>query len=217
MQRREFITLVGGAAAAWPVVVTAAQEAGKGYRIAYLGSSSPAASGRYVAGFLDTLRGLGYTEGQNFVITYRWAEGKFDQLPTLVDELLRDKPDIIVGFGGPQLAIAVKSATSTLPAVILTNDPVAEGLVESLARPGGNLTGVSLLQEEATPALEPLRMAKKLDPYRETARVALEPWLVEAALARLSQPLSPADQRIVVKATRTPRKVRWPEWWSENS
>jgi hypothetical protein len=58
-------------------------------------------------------------------------------------------------------------------------------------------------------------MVKKLDPYRETARIALEPWLVEAALARLSQPLSPADQRIVVKATRTPHKVRWPEWWSE--
>jgi hypothetical protein len=66
-----------------------------------------------------------------------------------------------------------------------------------------------------TSALEPLRMVKKLDPYRETARIALEPWLVEAALARLSQPLSPADQRIVVKATRTPHKVRWPEWWSE--
>jgi hypothetical protein len=67
-----------------------------------------------------------------------------------------------------------------------------------------------------TSALEPLRMARKLDPYRETARMALEPWLVEAALARLSQPLSPVDQRIVVKATRTPRKVRWPKWWSEN-
>ena len=67
-----------------------------------------------------------------------------------------------------------------------------------------------------TSALEPLRMAKKLDPYRETARMALEPWLVEAALARLAQPLSPADQRIVVKATRTPHKVRWPEWWSEH-
>ena len=65
-------------------------------------------------------------------------------------------------------------------------------------------------------ALMPLRMAKKLDPYRETARMALEPWLVEAALARLSQPLSPADQRIVMKATRTPQKVRWPEWWSEH-
>jgi Family of unknown function (DUF5681) len=67
-----------------------------------------------------------------------------------------------------------------------------------------------------TPALESLRMAEKLDPYRETARMALEPWLVEAALARLTEPLSPADQRIVVKATRTPHKVRWPEWWGEH-
>jgi hypothetical protein len=67
-----------------------------------------------------------------------------------------------------------------------------------------------------TSALEPLRMAKKLDRYRETARIVLEPWIVEAALARLPQPLSPADQRIVVNATRTPRKVRWPEWWSEH-
>jgi hypothetical protein len=67
-----------------------------------------------------------------------------------------------------------------------------------------------------TSALEPLRRARKLDPYRETARMALEPWLVEAALARLPEPLSPADQRIVVKATRTPRKVQWPEWWSEH-
>ena len=68
-----------------------------------------------------------------------------------------------------------------------------------------------------TGALEALRMAKKLDPYGETARMALEPWLVEAALARLPQPLSPADQRTVMKATRTPHKVRWPEWWSEQS
>jgi len=66
-----------------------------------------------------------------------------------------------------------------------------------------------------TPALEPLRMARKLDPYRKTARIALEPWLVEAALARLPEPLSPADQRTIIEATRTPRKVRWPEWWSE--
>ena len=67
-----------------------------------------------------------------------------------------------------------------------------------------------------TLALEPLRMAKKADSYRETARMVLEPWLVQAALARLPQPLSPADQRIIVKATRTPHKVRWPEWWSEH-
>jgi hypothetical protein len=67
-----------------------------------------------------------------------------------------------------------------------------------------------------TSALEPLRMAKKLDPYRETSRIALEPWLVEVALARLDQRLSPADQLTIVKATRTPHKVRWPEWWSEH-
>jgi len=67
-----------------------------------------------------------------------------------------------------------------------------------------------------TSALEPLRMARKLDPYRETARMVLEPWLVEAALARLSRPVSRTDQRIVVKATRTPHKVRWPKWWTEN-
>jgi hypothetical protein len=67
-----------------------------------------------------------------------------------------------------------------------------------------------------TYALIPLRMAKKLDPYRETARMVLEPWLVEAALAQLAQPLSPAEQRVIVKATRTPHKVRWPEWWSEH-
>ena len=67
-----------------------------------------------------------------------------------------------------------------------------------------------------TSALEPLRMAKKLDPYRETARMVLEPWLVEAALARLGRTLSSAEQRTIVDATRTPHKVRWPEWWSEN-
>ncbi len=73
----------------------------------------------------------------------------------------------------------------------------------------------SVAPGSVTSALEPLRMATKLDPYRETARMALEPWLVEAALARFGRTLSPADQRIIVKATRTPQKVRWPEWWSE--
>jgi hypothetical protein len=78
------------------------------------------------------------------------------------------------------------------------------------------ITRVIIDPGSVTSALEPLRMARKLDPYRETARIALEPWLVEAALARLAQTLSPADQRIIVKATRTPHKVRWPEWWSEH-
>ena len=75
---------------------------------------------------------------------------------------------------------------------------------------------VSVAPGSVTSALEPLRMARKLDPYRETARIALEPWLVEAALARLGRTLSPAEQRTIINATRTPHKVRWPEWWSEN-
>jgi hypothetical protein len=85
---------------------------------------------------------------------------------------------------------------------------------------GGRLISVIVWRLVApgsvTSALQPLRMAKKLDPYRETARMALEPWLIESALARLRQTLSPADQRIIVKATRTPHKVRWPKWWSEH-
>jgi hypothetical protein len=78
------------------------------------------------------------------------------------------------------------------------------------------ITRVIIDPGSVTLALMPLRMARKLDPYRETARMALEPWIVEAALARLSQPLSPADQRTIMKASRTPNKVRWPEWWSEH-
>jgi hypothetical protein len=89
-------------------------------------------------------------------------------------------------------------------------------------RQGGRQTQISVIVRaivdpgSVTSALEPLRMARKLDPYRETARMVLEPWLVEAALARLDRKLSPADQRTVVKATRTPHKVRWPKWWTEN-
>jgi uncharacterized protein DUF5681 len=89
-------------------------------------------------------------------------------------------------------------------------------------RQSGRQTQISVIVRaivdpgSVTSALEPLRMARKLDPYRETARMVLEPWLVEAALARLDRKLSPADQRTVVKATRTPHKVRWPKWWSEN-
>src|ERR1700732_3694977 len=93
----------------------AAQETGKNFRIGYLGSGSPATSGRYAAGFRDALKGLGYVEGQNTVITYRWAAGKFDRLPELVDELLRDKPNVIIGFGGTQVANAIKFAASNLP------------------------------------------------------------------------------------------------------
>ena len=93
---------------------------------------------------------------------------------------------------------------------------------EARKRPGASLPQISAIVHvcvapgSVTLALEPLRMARKLDPYRETARMVLEPWVVEKALARRSQPLSPADQWIVVEATRTPRKVKWPKWWTEH-
>jgi Family of unknown function (DUF5681) len=95
-------------------------------------------------------------------------------------------------------------------------------VIEEITERSSTHEGVSVIVRtgvapgSVTSALGPLRMATKLDPYRETARMALEPWLVEAALARLPQKLSPADQRTVVKATRTPNKVKWPEWWSEH-
>ena len=93
---------------------------------------------------------------------------------------------------------------------------------EARKRPGASLSEISAVvfvcvaPGSVTLALEPLRMARKLDPYRETARMVLEPWIVEDALARRSQPLSPSDQRMVVTATRTPRKVKWPKWWTEH-
>jgi hypothetical protein len=88
---------------------------------------------------------------------------------------------------------------------------------QSAGRPRPSVIVRAILEPgSVTSALEPLRMARKLDPYRETARMALEPWLVEAALARLPRTLSPDDQRIIVQATRTPHKVRWPKWWSEH-
>ena len=149
--------------------VAVAQESGKTYRIGYLGNGSPVTSGRYAEGFIDALRGLGFVEGKNTVITYRWAEGTFDRLPALAGELVRDKPDVIVGLGGALVAAAIKSATSTLPSVILTDDPVAEGLVASLARPGGNLTGVSVLQEKAE--LKRVQLLKDTLPH--AARIAI--------------------------------------------
>ena len=117
MRRREFIAGLGGAAA-WPVVARAQGQANV-QRIGYLGSGSPASSGHYASSFRDALGKLGYVEGRNVLIIYRWAEGRFDQLPALINELLREKPDVIIAFGGPEVTGAIKSATGTIPVVFL--------------------------------------------------------------------------------------------------
>jgi putative ABC transport system substrate-binding protein len=119
-----------------------AQQAGKVYRIGFLGNSTPALEANLISPFREGLRDLGYVEGQTVVIVYRWAEGKYERFPALVAELIGLKVDVIIAAGTPA-AIAVKKATSSIPMVMVAvGDPVATGLVTSLARPGGNLTGL---------------------------------------------------------------------------
>ena len=140
MRRREFIALVSGAIAC-PVVVRAQHS--KVPRIGYLGVTSPSDRPRLLDAFRQRLRELGWVEGQNIVIDYRFAEGRLDQLPHLAADMVRLKVDVIVSLG-TQGVTAAKNATETIPIVMIAvRDPVGIGLISSLARPGGNVTGVS--------------------------------------------------------------------------
>ena len=146
MNRRRFITLLGGGAA-WPLAARA-QQAGKVYRIAYLGTSSAALERPLVGAFLQSLQELGHVEGKTFVIDYQWAEGQYDRLPDLAVELVRFKPDVIVTTGTPG-TLAAKRATDTIPIVFASSgNPINTGLVASLNRPGGNVTGFTISGKE---------------------------------------------------------------------
>jgi putative ABC transport system substrate-binding protein len=148
MRRRELI-LLGVAAAAWPSALHAQQKAMP--VIGMLGTGSPKGWAPFGPAFLEGLRETGYVEGQNVVIDHRWAQGHYDRLPALAAELVSRKVDVIVSTGGLPTALALKGATSTIPIVFrLGADVVELGLVASFARPGGNLTGVSLLADELT-------------------------------------------------------------------
>jgi putative tryptophan/tyrosine transport system substrate-binding protein len=161
-RRREFVAFFG-AAVAWPVTARAQQAAMP--VIGYLGAASPHAGVQIVAALRQSLAEAGYVEGRNVMIESHWAEGQYDRLPALALEMVRRQVSVIVATGGTAAALAAKAATTTIPLVFsVTDDPVALGLVASLARPGGNATGVTFLLAE--------RGAKQLGLLRELVPTA---------------------------------------------
>ena len=152
MKRREFMTLLGGAAA-WPIVARAQQPGA--HNIGFLSSLSEAPSAGLVAAFRRGLQEAGFVEGDNVTVEYRWADGRYDRLAAMAAELVARRVDVLVSTGGGPTATAAKEASSTIPVVFITGtDPVRSGLVSNFSHPAGNLTGVYILTTE----LEPKRL-----------------------------------------------------------
>ena len=148
MRRRELLTLIGSMAA-WPLAARSQQPMPV---VGYLGSESPVLFASRLSAFQKGLSAAGYVEGKNVTIEYRWAEGRNDRLPALATELARAKVSVLATPGSLASALAAKAATSTIPIVFETGaDPVAAGLIASLNRPGGNLTGVTSLNAQVGP------------------------------------------------------------------
>jgi len=144
MRRRDFISLLGGTAVSWPLLAHAEQSATP--VIGYLSGATHEMMHDYVAAFHRGLADVGYTDGQNMTVDYRWAEGHNDRLPALAAELVRRRVDVIAVGGSTPGALASKAATQTIPIVFLVGtDPVKVGLVASMNRPGGNITGITIL------------------------------------------------------------------------
>jgi putative tryptophan/tyrosine transport system substrate-binding protein len=204
MRRREFITLLGGVAAAWPLAARAQQPSIP--VIGFLNSASPEAFAPFVAAFHSGLNEVGYVEGRNVAIEYRWAEGEFDRLSMLAAELVRQQVAVVVATGGTNSAVAARAASATIPIVFNTVDPVKDGLVSSFNRPGGNATGVSLFANALAP--KRLELLRELVPGANFIGVLVDANSTDAniQLREVQAAAHSADQQIYVLTIGTERE-----------
>jgi len=205
VKRRAFITLLGGAAAAWPLAARAQQPMPV---IGYLNGTSPAPSAQFVAAFRQGLNETGYAEGRNVTIEYRWAEGRYDRMTEMAGDLVRRQVAVIVASGGAAAIASAKQATATIPILFVTgSDPVQTDLVASLNRPGGNVTGVHFFTVE----LESKRLGllRDLVPNAATIAVLLNPTYPNAAfhLQEVENAARRAGQQIQILSASTEAEI----------